>query len=174
MDLQVKYGTFLRKQELSNARYEYEKPAFRRYAICGLAFAVGMAVMFGVANMYATMLKPVQPYDAGYFQKAQALSAEVSKGLAKLKEARPNDINVCSIIQEFTNKPKEVDLVTISITPDKYVVKGTTNNVNAPNEYLNMLNFPRKHKAISDIRTSDLVTEFTITVTPEVKKGGKK
>ena len=85
MDLQVKYGTFLRKQELSNAKYEYMKPYFRKYAFCALGFAAGILIVMVAATMYAKMLEPVQPYDTAYYNKAQALSVEVNKGLAKLR-----------------------------------------------------------------------------------------
>lgn len=175
MDLQVKYGSFLRKSELETARYEYNKPLIRKNAICCLAFAAGFALTLLGATMYAKMMAPVKPYDTTYFTKAQILSTDISKGMSKLREARPMDVDVCKVIQEFTNKPNDVDLVTISITPQKYTVKGVSRNVNAPNDYLNMLDFGNKHKAISDIRTGDTgETDFTITVTTEKKKGGKK
>lgn len=174
MDLQVKYGSFLRKSELGEAKYEYSKPLIRKRAICCFAFAAGFALTLVGANMYAKMMAPVKPYDTAYFTKAQLLSTDVSKGLAKIREARPNEIDVCKVVQEFTNKPNDVELETISIVPNRYVIKGMTRNVNSPNEYLNMLDFGKKHKAISDISTNiDGNTQFTITVVAD-KKGGKK
>ena len=174
MDLQVRYGTFLRKQELSNAKYEYMKPYFRKYAFCALGFAVGVLMVMVAATMYAKMLKPVQTYDTAYYNKAQALSTEVNKGLAKLREARPMGIDVCEAIQEFVIKPREVELNSISIEPNRYIVKGKSFDVNSPNEYLSMLDFKDKIVAISDIRNVEDSTEFTITVTPNAKRGGKK
>lgn len=174
MDLQVRYGTFLRKQELSNAKYEYMKPYFRKYAFCALGFAAGILTVMVAATMYAKMLKPVQTYDTAYYNKAQALSVEINKGLAKLREARPNGIDVCEAVQQFSFKPSEVELDSISIVPNKYIVKGISRNINSPNEYLSMLDFKDKVAAISDIHNVDNGTEFTITVTPNVKKGGKK
>ena len=174
MDLQVRYGTFLRKQELSNAKYEYMKPYFRKYAFCALGFAAGILTVMVAANMYAKMLKPVQTYDMDYYNKAQALSVEVNKGLAKLREVRPNGIDVCEAVQQFSSKPKDVELESILIDTHRYVVKGKSRNVNSPNEYVSMLDFKDKVVAVSDIRNSEDGTEFTITVTPNVKKGGNK
>ena len=174
MDLQVRYGTFLRKQELSNAKYEYMKPYFRKYAFCALGFAAGVLMVMVVANMYVNMLKPVQPYDTAYYNKAQALSTELNKGLAKLRESRPMGIDVCDAVQQFATKPTDIDLTSITIEPNKYVVKGISRNVNSPNDYLSMLNFKDKLASVTGIENIEEGTEFTITVTPNVKKGGKK
>lgn len=174
MDLQVRYGTFLRKQELSNAKYEYMKPYFRKYAFCALGFAAGILTIMVAATMYAKMLKPVQTYDTAYYNKAQALSVEVNKGLAKLREARPNGIDVCEAVQQFSSKPSEVELNSIYIDTEKYIVKGISHDVNSPNDYTSMLDFKDKVVVVTDIRNVEDGTEFTITVTPNVKKGGKK
>lgn len=176
--LPIKYGNFLRSNEVEVASYTYNKPNIKTFLVALSILGCSFLATIGAGLAYEQFNRPIQTYDTNFFNQAQKLNNEVAKGIGVLKETRPNDIDVILVIDEFTRKvPKGVDISSLDIKPGKYTLKATTNKVELIDQYTKSLDFGKKYTAsVSNINTKDKLSEFSIVVAEKQvnKKGGKK
>ena len=175
--LLVEYGSFFTRLEKADARYKFNKSKLRLGVLALFVFSASILGSVMLANCYVDFIKPAKNFNNEQFTKTKAVGDSVQKSIALIREARPEEIEVCSIIQELLDMPTGISLLSIDIQPEHYVVKGMATDMSLPHEYLRRLEFPRMEKAISDIKSDDVVVSFTITVDAVKKareKGGKK
>ena len=175
--LPVEYGSFFTRLEKADARYKFNKPRLRLYVLALFVFSASILGSVILANFYLDFIKPAKNFNNEQFTKTKAVADSVQKSIALIREARPEEIEVCSIIQKLLDKPSGISLLSIDIQPEHYVVKGVATDMSLPHEYLSRLEFPRMEKAISDIKSDEVAVSFTITVDAVKKtreKGGRK
>lgn len=170
----INYGNFCKKSETELAEFNYYKPIISLITNCFCLFAfIGIAIC-GSSYLYAKYNVPVQDYDVATYQKTHVLMDKIHQSLQTLKEARPEDINICQVMQGLLNaKPNSVSVSDIHITPSRYQVKGSAYKVDEPMSFVSKMDFGKNKVAdLSDVKNKDDIIYWTINVT--VKEQGKK
>lgn len=169
--LLVNYGNFLRKSETEQASYEFNRPIISFIANTVCAFCLTGAVVSGAALGYAYMSKPSPTFSQDIFSRAQTLNTNLSRGVAQMKQARPDDINTVNVVCELTEKkPAEVVITNLKVVPAHYTVKGFSQSQEAVNSYAAALDFGKgMQSAVTNISSDKGTNEFTIEVTAKVK-----
>lgn len=176
--LKISYGNFLRKSEQTTAAYEYNKPLFLLVCKCFFVMSLGALIIGAVVLGYLYLNKPVKTYDASTYETALRQTNNLAKSVGIYKDARPNGIDVCSVIESFMRgQSKDIDFKKISITPKKYVLTAWTKNMAAANEFTKNLVFDdSKTIQISTVKVVEDTSEFLVSVTDKGKimaKGAK-
>lgn len=175
--LSLNYGNFLTVKEKKNEEYNYIKPVLKLLVNGILTFSV---IGFLVSGIAYTMVKmePQTTYNSSEFQKANKVSSNLINDLKFLHDARPQDINICQILQKFLiARPEDVSISNIVIKPERYIVKGCANAVDNASEFTQKLSFENRNTKLADIKDKDNVIYWTIEVTQkpkETKQGAKK
>lgn len=182
-----KSSGFLPDSEAKRTRYNRFKPVVILILVMFLVFNVIGCLIQGLAIGYAEWAyQPVQ-IDLGKYNEAQKLNSELSQRFARLKLARPKDVNVIVALAAVTSaKPKEVDLTGINITPDKTVITGIAKSLDLANQYCNSITITGKKSLLNTVKTdkegisaaakdsSDSGNiKFTISIVENIKDAGK-
>ncbi len=169
--LLVNYGNFLTLTEMKNEEYCFRKPIIKLF-INGLVLFSFVGLLMAAASFgIAKMDNPTETYNSDKYKKANDLSVALAADLRSLHDARPENINVCRIIQTFLSaRPEEVSIANIQIKPEKYVVKGCANTSDIVSEYTSNLIFDNGYSAkLSDVKNKGNITYWTIEVMKKVK-----
>lgn len=193
------YGSFLTEKQKNEAAYNFNKPVIRQWCIGFLFFSVMAAAAMGTAVFHAMYTVPHAVVPAVSYSRAQAASSRVSKSLGVLREAHPQDIDVCNVLGVFTEAVARsngsVSVKDILIKPQNYTLKAMGKDIASANDFLKSLPFDSRKfdKQLSDIRESKKMAalaslpgqaaileaennpvEFTIIVTPKAAAKNKK
>ena len=192
------YGSFLTESQKNEAKYRFNKPLIRLCCVGFLCFSLGGIAALGVAMFHAVYTAPHAIVPAVAYSRAQTTSNRVTKSLSVIKEAHPQNIDVCKTMSYFsegvTRSNGNVSIKDISISPKTYTIKCIGKDIAAANEFLKDLPFEtdKYEKQLTDIKTSrefselppmpgkdkidsssdDLINnvpvDFTVIVTPKV------
>lgn len=169
--LSVNYGNFLRRADTEKAKYEYNRPiiSFVATAICVFCFTG--ALVSGAALGYAYMTKPVPTFSTDIFNRAQTLNTNLSRGVAQMKQSRPEGINTVNVIYKITDsKPADVSITNLKLAPGHYTIKGFAATQESANNFASSLDFGKTmQSAITSLSSDKGTNEFTIEVTAKPK-----
>lgn len=174
--LSVKLGNFLTQKQVAKAKYEYNKPVISLVAFSFLTFSLTALVISGLALSHTYFNKPIQTFDKTYFEQAQKLNTELNRNIAITKEARPQNIDICNIVQNITQDvPSDISIKEISVTPQNYSIKGETQTIEAANKYVSSLDFGKqKATALDSISNNNKESkDFVISVKSKAKVAPK-
>lgn len=173
--LQITYGNFLRRSEQKKARYEYNRPLGLLVSECILIIALSSFLVGALTLGFLYLNKPVRSHDVATYETALRETNNLAKSIAVYKEARPNGIDVCSIIETFVKERNDdIDFRKLSITPKKYILTAWTRNMGAANDFTKQLAFgDGKTTQISTVKVVDDTTEFLVTVMDKEDKAAK-
>lgn len=162
--LSINYGNFLRRNETEKARYEFNRPVIALAVNTFCVFCVTGACVMGALFAYSSLVKPTPTFSQDTFTKAQTLNNNLSKGIAVMKQARPENINTVSIISQITShKPSDVAIKDIKITPGHYTIKGLTYSQESANTYASSLEFGKDFQtAVTSVSFDKGIYTFTI------------
>ena len=171
---EINFGNFCKRSETSSTKFNFYKPIISLFTNCIFIFAFIGLMVSASSYLYAEYNVPVQDYDVSTYQKAHILTDKIHQSLQMLKEARPEDINICQIMQNLLNaKPNSVTVSDIHISPSKYQIRGNAYKMDDPLSFVNKMDFGNNKIAdLSDVKNKDDVIYWTINVT--VKEGEKK
>lgn len=173
--LSVNYGNFLKKSETAKANYEFNRPIISYIANSICIFCVTGAIVCGALYGYASLSKPNPTFSQDTFNSAQALNNNLSKGIATMKNARPDGINAMAVISKISeNKPENVMIETIKVTPGHYTIKGTASLQETVNSYASSLDFGKGFQtAVTNVAFEKNTYAFTIESTYKTKAAPK-
>lgn len=192
------YGSFLTESQKNEAKYRFNKPLIRLCCVGFLCFSLGGIAALGVAMFHAVYTAPHAIVPAVAYSRAQTTSNRVTKSLSVIKEAHPQNIDVCKTMSYFSEgvarSNGNVSIKDISISPKTYTIKCIGKDIAAANEFLKDLPFEtnKYEKQLTDIKTSrefsdlppmpgkdkidsstedltnNVPVDFTVIVTPKV------
>lgn len=154
------YGSFLTEKQKNEAKYRFNKPVIRLCCIGFLCFTLGSIAALGVAMFHAVYTAPHAIVPAVAYSRAQTTSNRVTKSLSVIKEAHPQNIDVCKTMSYFSEgvarSNGDVSIKDISISPKTYTIKCIGKDIAAANEFLKDLPFETNKytKQLTDIKTS--------------------
>lgn len=171
----MEYGNFLKRSEQKEAGYEYNKPLILLMAQCVFVLLAAMFIVAASVLVHLHVTRPVKNYDSSAYETALSQTNSLAKSIAMHKEARPNGIDVCYVVDTFIREhDKDIDFKKISITPKKYVLTAWTKNMGAANDFTKNLAFDEgKTAQISTVKVVEDTTEFLVTVTDKGNPGPK-
>lgn len=169
--LSVNYGNFLTKSEAQKASYEFNRPIINLVASTICTFCVTGAALTAALCAYAYLLGPEPSFSSDDFAKAQSLNNNLSKGIAVMKQARPNGINVMSVVSQITeHKPSDVSIENIKVVPGHYAIKGFAKDQELANEFASALDFGKDFQcAVTSISFEKGVYAFTVEASAKAK-----
>lgn len=192
------YGSFLTESQKNEAKYRFNKPLIRLCCVGFLCFSLGGIAALGVAMFHAVYTAPHAIVPAVAYSRAQTTSNRVTKSLAVIKEAHPQNIDVCKTMSYFSEgiarSNGNVSINDINISPKNYTIKCIGKDIAVANEFLKDLPFENNKydKQLTDIKTSkefsnmppmpgsddvngstdnlsnNIPVDFTVIVTPKV------
>lgn len=173
--LRMEYGNFLKESEQKEAGYEYSKPLILLMAQCIFILLMAMFLVATSVLMHLHITKPVRNYDSRAYETALSQTNSLAKSIAMHREARPNGIDVCHVVDTFLREhDKDIDFKKISIAPKKYVLTAWTKNMGAANDFTKNLDFgDGKTAQISTVKVVEDTTEFLVTVTDKGSSDAK-
>ena len=154
------YGSFLTESQKNEAKYRFNKPLIRLCCVGFLCFSLGGIAALGVAMFHAVYTAPHAIVPAVAYSRAQTTSNRVTKSLSVIKEAHPQNIDVCKTISYFSEgvvrSNGNVSIKDITVSPKTYTIKCIGKDIAAANEFLNDLPFESNkfNKQLTDIKTS--------------------
>lgn len=169
--LSVNYGNFLKRSETEKARYEFNRPIISFVANTITIFCFTGAVVTGALCAYAYFSNPVPTFSQDMYNRAQSLNNNLSKGIATMKNARPDGINTMDVLSKITeNKPGNVSIENIKIIPGHYTVKGFANDQESADKFASGLDFGKGFQcAVTSSSFDKGVYTFTIEAISKVK-----
>lgn len=173
--LSVNYGNFLKKSETEKARYEFNRPIIGFVATTIAVFCFTGAVVTGALCAYAYLSDPTPTFSQDMFNRAQTLNNNLSKGIATMKNARPDGINTMAVVSKITeNKPSDVLIEDMKIIPGHYTVKGFANAQESADKFASDLDFGKDFQcAVTSSSFDKGVYSFTIEAISKVKAPAK-
>lgn len=173
--LSVNYGNFLRKSETEKARYEFNRPIISFVVSTLTIFCFTGAVVTGALCAYAYLSDPAPTFSQDMFNRAQTLNTNLSKGIATMKQARPDEINTIAVIAKISeSKPGDVMIENIKIIPGHYTVKGFANSQESADTFASSMDFGKGFQCVVTQSSFDKdVYFFTIDAVSKVKAPAK-
>lgn len=173
--LSVNYGNFLRKSETEKARYEFNCPIISFVVSTLTIFCFTGAVVTGALCAYAYLSDPAPTFSQDMFNRAQTLNTNLSKGIATMKQARPDEINTIAVIAKISeSKPGDVMIENIKIIPGHYTVKGFANSQESADTFASSMDFGKGFQCVVTQSSFDKgVYSFTIDAVSKVKAPAK-
>lgn len=182
---QINSGSYLTREEINENKYKFNQPLIRLCCMSLLVLACSSCAVMCLAVGYAKYNKPKPIVATAEYQKAQKQAARLNKRLAVLRETRPNNLNVCNIVNVIANAATSVNVKIndISVDAKKFIIKGTAQNVEQANKFADTLNLGQEYqKTVNDIKASGTESDLSFSVTvlpkltanPPTTKGGTK
>lgn len=169
--LSVNYGNFLTRSESQKANYEFNRPVITLAASSICAFCLTGAVLSAALLAHTYFFSPEPSFSQETFTQAQSLNNNLSRGIAVMKQARPDGIEIVAIISKITErKPSGVFIEDIKVAPGHYTIKGFTKDQELANEFASTLDFGKDFQcAITSVSFEKSAYSFTIEATAKTK-----
>lgn len=193
MVLSQNYGSFLNPKEKSEAIYTFNKPLIRLCCVSFFVFSLMALATVGTGLFYSMYTAPHPLVPASAYAKANAASSRVTKSLSTLREARPQNIDICNVIsivsEGVARNGERISIRDLNLKAQNYTIKGVGKDILSVNDFLKSLDFPstKFDKQLTDIKSNpklsvkppmpgelpvaskpnEVPVEFTIQITPK-------
>lgn len=176
--LPVVYGSFLRKAENNQARYELKKPLLSSLSSFFLMFGLSGVLVCGGFYGYETYVNvPVKSYDTAMFQRYQAINNQITQGASQFRQARDNGLDVVKVLDTFVRARTDNNVVfrDIDITSKGYILNGQVKTLQDGDKFVKSLDFgANKSVALGKVTSKDKYYEFNVVVSDKVVGKGAK
>lgn len=176
--LPVVYGSFLRKAENNQARYELKKPLLSSLSTFFFMFGLSGLLVSGGFYAYETYVDiPVKSYDSVMLKRYQELNNTVTRSAAQFRQARDNGLDVVKVLDAFVSARKDNTVVfkDVDISSNRYVLNGQVKSLQDGDKFVKALDFgTNKSVSLGKVTSKDNYYEFNVVVSNKVAaKPGK-